>query len=279
MTDLASKKTLDNSAIPPVAAVTWPAARKGFALHRLVMAAVALGIFLACALLMRWDWLPEYTPLIIDGLGWTVMLLIASVLIGFTLALPLGLVQVTGPKVLSVPATAFCTVIRGTPLLLQLWLLYYGLGSVFPAIPEIRDSWLWPYLRQAWPYALLTLTLSFAAYEAEVMRGAFAGVPKGELEAARAFGFSPWQIFRRVWLPRAIHRALPTLGGEVVLQMKATPLVATITVIDVYGAFTRVRQDAFLTYEPLLLLAFIYMLMAGLLVLLFKYLERRIPTK
>ncbi|TGR16284.1 ABC transporter permease subunit, partial [Mesorhizobium sp. M8A.F.Ca.ET.197.01.1.1] len=105
-----------------------------------------------------------------------------------TLAVPLGLAQAGGPFWFAVPAKVFCTIIRGTPLLLQLWLLYYGLGSLFPQYPWIRESWMWTYLRQAWPYAVVALTLSFAGYEGEVMRGAFAGVPKGQLEAARAFG-------------------------------------------------------------------------------------------
>ena len=118
------------------------------------------------------------------------------------------------------PAKMFCTIIRGTPLLLQLWLLYYGLGSLFPQFPWIRESFLWPYLRQAWPYAVLSLTLSYAGYEGEVMRGAFAGVPRGQLEAARAFGMSRWKMFRRIWLPQALHRALPTLAGETVLQLQ-----------------------------------------------------------
>jgi polar amino acid transport system permease protein len=247
--------------------------------HRFILAAIAIAIIGSCAIFMRWDWLPDYYDIILEGIWRTIWLLIASVLIGFSLALPIGLVQVKGPKPLALLARGFCNVIRGTPLLLQLWLLYYGLGSVFSTIPEIRGSAMWPYLRQAWPYALLCLTLSFAAYEAEIMRGAFLGVPKGELEAARAYGFSEWQLFRKIWLPRAIQRALPTLGGEVVLQLKATPLVATITMIDVYGAFSKVRQDIFLTYEPLLLLALIYMMMAGLLVVLFRYLENRVPSK
>jgi polar amino acid transport system permease protein len=248
-------------------------------LHRFILAAIGIGIISSCAILMRWDWLPDYYEIILEGVWRTIWLLVASVVIGFSLALPIGLVQVTGPRPLAILARQFCNIIRGTPLLLQLWLLYYGLGSVFATTPEIRSSELWPYLRQAWPYALLCLTLSFAAYEAEVMRGAFLGVPKGEIEAARAFGFSEMQLFRKVWLPRAIQRALPTLGGEVVLQLKATPLVATITMIDVYGAFSKVRQDTYLTYEPLLLLALIYMLIAGLLVMLFRYLENRIPTQ
>ncbi|NJR13412.1 MAG: ABC transporter permease subunit [Phyllobacteriaceae bacterium] len=228
---------------------------------------------------MRWDWLPKYGLTLVDGVIVTVWMLVATSILGFILAIPIGLVQVTGPTWLAVPAKVFCTVIRGTPLLLQLWLLYYGLGSLFAAWPEIRQSWAWPYLRTAWPYGLVALTISFAAYEAEVMRGAFAGVPRGELEAARAYGMSPFTAFRRIWLPRAIHRALPTLSGETVVQLKSTPLVATITVIDVYAVISRVRQDTFLTYEPLLLLALIYMLLTGLLVLMFNRLEAMVPVK
>ncbi len=250
-----------------------------FACHRVILMLIAFVMVAAIIYLMRWDWLPNYSDKILLGLWRTLWLLVSSIILGFLLAVPLGLVQVTGPRPLNWLAYGFCTLIRGTPLLLQLWLLYYGLGSLFPTIPEIRESFLWPYLRQAWPYALLSLTLSFAAYEGEVMRGAFAGVPKGELETARAFGMTSWQVLRRIWLPRAIHRALPTLGGEVVLQLKATPLVATITVVDVYGVFSRVRQDTFITYEPLILLAFIYLLLAGLLVALFHYWEKRLPTR
>jgi polar amino acid transport system permease protein len=213
------------------------------------------------------------------GLQVTLAMLFASALLGFLLAVPIGLVQVTGPGWLKLPARVFCTVIRGTPLLLQLWLLYYGLGSLFPMIPGLRGSFIWPYVREAWPYGLLALTISFAAYEGEVMRGAFAGVPSGELQAARAFGMSPWMVLRRIWLPRALHRALPTLSGETVLQLKATPLIATITVVDLYGVVSRVRQDTYLTYEPLFLLAAIYMVLAAILVVVFRYLESRIPTK
>ncbi|MGO4436348.1 ABC transporter permease [Rhizobium sp. RAF56] len=247
--------------------------------HRLVLMAVFAVIVVAVIVFMRWDWLPQYLPLLAWGVGVTLMMLFSTAILGFFLAVPLGLVQVTGPWLLKAPAQVFCTIIRGTPLLLQLWLLYYGLGSLFPQYPVIRHSILWPYLREAWPYGVAALTLSFAAYEGEVMRGAFAGVPAGELEAARAYGMSPWTTFRRIWLPRAIHRALPTLTGETVLQLKATPLVATITVIDAYAVVSKVRQETYITYEPLLLLALIYLCLTGLLVVGFRYLENRIPTR
>ncbi len=247
--------------------------------HRLVLIAIAAALVISAAVFMRWDWLPRYYDLALQGIWRTIWLLVVTCALGMMLAVPLGLAQAAGPWWLAAPAKAFCTVIRGTPLLLQLWLLYFGLGSLFPQYPWIRESDLWPYLRQAWPYAVVALTMSFAAYEGEVMRGAFAGVPRGQLEAARAFGMKRFTIFRRIWLPQAIQRALPTLAGETVLQLKATPLVATITVVDIYAVASRVRQDTFIIYEPLLLLALIYLLITGVIVLLFRRLEARIPAR
>ncbi len=247
--------------------------------HRIVLIGIGVTLVVWCAVAMRWDWIPQYLPLIAQGIWRTIWILAVTVVLGFALAVPLGLAQAAGPWVLAAPARVFCTVIRGTPLLLQLWLLYYGLGSLFPQFPWIRESDLWPYLRQAWPYAVLALTLSFAGYEGEVMRGAFLSVPRGQLEAAKAMGMPRRTILRRIWLPQAVQRALPTLGGETVLQLKATPLVATITVVDIYSVASRVRQDTFIVYEPLLLLAVVYMAITGIIVLAFRWLERRTPVK
>ena len=247
--------------------------------HRILLILLAAALVVWCAVSLRWDWLPKYLPLVAEGIWRPVWVMVVTAVLGFLLAIPLGLAQAAGPWVLAAPARAFCTVIRGTPLLLQLWLLYYGLGSLFPQYPWIRGSELWPYLRQAWPYAVLALTLSFAGYEGEVMRGAFRSVPRGQLEAAKAMGMPRLTILRRIWLPQAIQRALPTLGGETVLQLKATPLVATITVVDIYAVAGRVRQDTFIVYEPLLLLAVVYMLITGVLVLGFRWLEQRRPAK
>lgn len=263
----------------PVSTYSAPRGRSLLEPHRIVLMLI-FAIMVFCIIwFMRWDWLPRYSGKLVAGIGETLLMLFSTAFVGFLFALPLGLVQVTGPRPLSWLSLGFCTVIRGTPLLLQLWLLYYGLGSLFAQYPEIRQSFLWPYLRQAWPYGFLALTISFAAYEGEVMRGAFAGVPRGELEAAHAFGMSRFKVFWRIWLPRAVHRALPTLNGETVLQLKATPLIATITVVDVYGVISKVRQDTYLTYEPLLLLALIYLCLTGLLIYGFRKLENRIPSR
>ncbi len=246
--------------------------------HRIALLAAALGVLVYAAVNMEWSWIPRYGDLLLHGIWMTILLLVTTCALGFLLAVPLGLFQVTGPKPLALACRGFCTAIRGTPLLLQLWLIYFGLGSLFPQFPEIMDTFLWPYLRQAWPYAVLSLTLSFAGYEGEVMRGAFAGVPAGELEAAHAYGMKRWTVLRRIWLPRAILRALPTLNGEVVLQLKSTPLVATITVVESYAVTSTIRQETFIIYEPLLLISLIYMALTALSVLIFTYFEKRVPT-
>ena len=249
--------------------------------RRIVMALIAAAIVVWCVATLNWSWLadPKYQALIVKGIWTTIWIMVVTQVLGLLLAIPLGLAQAAGPWWLAMPSSAFCGLIRGTPLLLQLWLLYYGLGSLFPSIPWIRDSSLWPILRQAWPYAVLALTLSVAGYSGEVMRGAFKGVAHGQLEAAKAMGMPRLTIFRRIWMPQAFQRVLPTLGGETVLTLKSTPLVATITVIDIYAVSSRIRQDTFVVYEPLLLLAVVYMAIAGLIVLMFRWLENRVPQK
>ena len=228
---------------------------------------------------MNWSWLPDYLPLLVRGLWLTLNLLVFSVVYGMILAVPLGLVQVTGPGPLALPARGFCTFIRGTPLLVQLWLMYFGFGSLFPHIPGIRESFLWPILREGYFYALAALTMSFAGYEGEVMRGAFLAVPKGELEAAKAFGMSRWKVLRRIWLPRAIRLALPTLAGDIAMQLKSTPVAATVTVLDLFGVSNKIRQDTYRVYEPLVLVLVVYVLLYFFIVWAFRWYEARIPQK
>ncbi len=254
---------------------------------KFIAKAVILSLLGAIALLAvywlffasSWSWLPNYLPLLAWGFYYTVLLLVVSSVLGMILAVPIGLVQVTGPAWLAFIARWFCTIIRGTPLLIQIWLIYYGLGSLFPLIPELRQSFLWPVLREGIFYAMLAFTLSFAGYEGEVMRGAFLGVPRGELEAARAFGMSPWKVLSRIWFPRAVRQVLPTLAGETVLQLKATPLAFTITVMDLMGVTSKVRQDTLRIFEPLMLLAVIYMCLTFVIVWGFNRIEQMVPQK
>jgi polar amino acid transport system permease protein len=221
----------------------------------------------------------NFLPLILTGLKYTLLLLVLSVFFGFILAIPIGLVQVTGPKPLAWLAGAFCTVIRGTPLLIQLYIFYYGLGSLFPQIPWIRQSFMWPVLREGFFYATLAFTLSFAGYEGAVMKGAFASVPKGELEAARAFGMSPFTVLRRIWLPRAFRIVLPTLGGDTILQLKSTPVAALVTVVELYGAAGQIFRATLDFFPPMLMVAAIYFGLTFIITRIFNYIERQVPQR
>ncbi len=222
-----------------------------------------------------WAWLPKYLPLFGWGLITTFKLVIATMVFGVLLAIPIGLVQVTGPKWLGALARGYCTLMRGTPLLVQLYIFYFGLGSLFGSYPMLRQTSIWPYLREGIYYAYLAFILNEAGYVGEIMRGAFLGVPRGELEAARAFGMSPWKVLRRVWLPRALRSVLPTLGSEVVLTLKATPLVTLVAVQDFYGVADRVRQETYILYPPLLFVMVAYLIMTFAVSRLVAMLESR----
>ncbi|ANT54723.1 ABC transporter permease [Mesorhizobium amorphae] len=228
---------------------------------------------------MDFSWVASYADLLVRGAAITFLLLSISVSVGFALAILLAVAQLGAFFPLRWLSRGYCTFFRGTPLLIQLWLLYYGLGSYLPFIPGLRASFLWPILREGFFFAALALTLNFAAYQGEILRGAMLSVPKGELEAARAFGMSPGKILRRIWLPRAIRIALPTFAGEVVLQLKATPIVFSVTVMDLYGAAYKIRQDTLLVYEPLILVTVFYVGLTFAITQVFQKLEKSVPSR
>ncbi|AWI61322.1 ABC transporter permease [Sinorhizobium fredii] len=228
---------------------------------------------------MNFSWIFSYWPLLAAGAVQTVLLLVISVGFGFLLAIGLALAQVLGPRWLKLLARGYCTCLRGTPLLIQLWLLYYGVGSLLPMIPGLRASFLWPILREGFFFAAVSFTLNYAAYEAEVLRGALLAVPKGELEAGRSFGMSSSTLLRRIWLPRAIRIALPTIAGEVVLQLKATPIAFTVTVMDLYAVAYKVRQDTLLVYEPLMVVTVFYVCLTLIITRAFKIVEAQVPVR
>jgi len=228
---------------------------------------------------MRFDWIAKYWPLLIDGAIQTVSLLAISVSVGFVLAIGLAFAQVSGGLISRNLSRAYCTFLRGTPLLIQLWLLYYGVGSLLPLVPGLRQSFLWPILREGFFFAAVSFTLNFAAYQAVILRGALLSVPKGELEAGRAVGMSPFTLVRRIWLPRAIRIALPTIAGEVVLQLKSTPLAFTVTVMDLYAVAYKVRQDTLLVYEPLIVVTLFYVALTAVIARSFKFVEAQVPIR
>lgn len=228
---------------------------------------------------MDFSWIARYWPLLLSGAWQTVTLLVLSVVFGFVIAIGLAFAQVRGGRTLRWLSKSYCAFFRGTPLLIQLWLLYYGVGSLLPMIPGIRHSIFWPVLREGFFFAVVSFTLNYAAYEAEVLRGALLAVPKGELEAGRAFGMGRFTLIRRIWLPRAIRIALPTIAGEVVMQLKSTPLAFTVTVMDLYAVAYKVRQDTLLVYEPLIVVTVFYLILTAIIARAFHIVEAQVPVR
>lgn len=211
---------------------------------------------------MDFSWLTSFSGELLRGLGITLKLLALSGVCGFALAVMVGLGRVSRNSLIRAPTQFYISVFRGTPLLVQIYILYYGVGSLFAAYPPIRGSVLWPYLREGFWYVALALTLSVGAYVGEVLRGGLRAVPRGELEAARAYGMGYWLTLQRVWLPRALELVRPTLVGECVLLLKATALASTVAVTDLLGAANLVRAQTLKVYEPLLAVALIYIVLA-----------------
>ena len=207
------------------------------------------------------------------GLLVTGELLGLTTALGFALALLLALARRSGLGLLAWPAGAFVAIIRGTPLLVQIFLVYYGL----PQFGLVRHSALWPLLRHAWPCAVLALSLNMGAYSSEVIRAALDAVPRGEREAAASLGLRRRQILSAVVLPRALRLGLPALANEVLVQLKATALVSTITLVDLTGAARRQSAASF-TATPLLEAGLLYAALAAILGLAFAGTERALKT-
>lgn len=174
----------------------------------------------------------------------TLELSASAMLFGAVIALGLALARTSKIAVLDMPARLYIFCFRGTPLLVQIFLIYYGLGQ----FPEVRSSVLWPFLRDPYWCAILALSLNTAAYSAEIIRGGLLSVPVGQIEAARACGMSRTLIFRRISMPLAIRQALPGYGNEMISMVKATSLASIITMMEISGVAAKLISE---TYRPI----------------------------
>lgn len=215
-------------------------------------------------------------PKLIYAIPVSIFLLVVSGVLGNLAAIPVALARVSRNPLLWMPAYCFILLMRGTPLLAQIYLIYYGLGQVFGETtlfgkPMMRAL---PFLRDAIYYAIFALTLNTAGYTGEILRGAILAVPHGEIEAGKAFGMPGWMIFYRITLPRAIRICLPTMSTEVILLLKATALASTITVYEVLGMAQFIRQQSFRTYETLIGAGLVYIALVFILTRILNWLER-----
>lgn len=219
---------------------------------------------------MNWDVIVQYLPRLLDGALLTLQLVGVSVVAGLILALPMGVARASQNFYVRALPYAYIFFFRGTPLLVQLFLVYYGMAQ----FEVVRKSALWPYLRDPYWCAIITMTLHTAAYIAEIIRGAIQAVPPGEVEAARALGMSRAQTMLHIILPRAMRIGLPAYSNEVILMLKASALASTITLVELTGAARTVIARTYLPVEFFFAAGVIYLIIAFVLVQGFKLLER-----
>jgi len=221
---------------------------------------------------MNWHLVVDIMPRLLDGALLTVQLSTLSVLIGLLIALPLSLLRSSSSVMLSHPVLLYTFVFRGTPLLVQLFLIYYGTSQ----IEWIRLSAAWSILREPYWCALLAFSLNNAAYTTEILRGGIRAVPSGEVEAAKALGMSYVLRTRRVVLPIAIRLSLPAYANEVVLMLKASSLASTITLMELTGTARKIVAQTFSPYEVFVSAALIYLGITFVVVKAFGRLERHL---
>jgi polar amino acid transport system permease protein len=207
------------------------------------------------------DILDRYGLRILDGLLVTIELVVISVALGALIALPVAIARLSRNRLLRVASLAYVYFFRGTPLLAQVFLVYYGSGQFRGFFETIGLWWLF---RDAFFCCLLTFTLNSGAYQAEILRGAIAAVPRGQVEAARSLGLSAWHTLTRVVLPQAFIIALRPLGNEVVLMIKGSAVAAIVTVFDLMGV-TRLVYARTFDFSVYLYAAVLYLILVELL--------------
>jgi octopine/nopaline transport system permease protein len=199
----------------------------------------------------------------------TIELWVLSIVIGCIISIFVTWGRVSGTPGASQLAAAYVFVFRGSPLLIQMFLLYYGL-SQFVAV---RQSIFWPILRDPFNSAVISLALCTGAYQAEIWRGGLQAVPAREIEAGRAIGMSNFLLFRRIIVPNALRQALPAYSTEIVLMMKATALASLVTVWEVTGTAERIIAQTYKTFEVFICAAVIYLVLNFLVIRAMRFLE------
>jgi arginine/ornithine transport system permease protein len=220
---------------------------------------------------MDWQIVTNSLPQYITGVRTTLVLLIISLSSAFVLALPLAMARVSDRWWLSKPVWLYTYVLRGTPLLVQLFIIYYGLAQ----FEAMRQSPVWVLFKNPWFCAWLAFTLNSTAYTTEIFAGAIKATNAGEIEAARSYGLEGLTLYRRILLPSALRRALPQYSNEVVGLMHATAIASLVTLVDITRVARDVYANSLLVTESFGVAAVIYFILTFMLVGIFSAMERR----
>ncbi|MFQ5466788.1 MAG: ABC transporter permease [Kiloniellaceae bacterium] len=222
---------------------------------------------------MDFEVIIDSIPRMLSG-GWlTLQITALSIGIGLAASIPIALMRVSRNPFLWMPVYGYIFYFRGTPLLVQIFLIYYGSGQFRGAL---ESAGLWTFFREPYFCAVLTLTLNTAAYTAEILRGAIRAVSFGEVEAARACGMSRGLLYRRIILPKAFRLALPAYSNEVVFLFQATSLVSIITLLDLTGVARIVVARSFAVYEIYITAALMYLVVTYGILFVFRRVEFRL---
>ncbi|MBU2964716.1 ABC transporter permease [Amphritea sp. 2_MG-2023] len=222
---------------------------------------------------MTWEWdvIWQYFPRLLEGAWLTMELVLVSGLIGITIAIPLSLMRASKLPWVRVFPFIYIYFFRGTPLLVQIFLVYYG-ASQFDAV---RYSIFWPILKQPYWCAIIAFSLNTAAYSAELFRSAIQAIPTGEIEAAEAMGMSKSVQVTRIIIPRAFGIALPAYGNEVILMLKGSALASTITLLDLTGMARTIIARTYTPLEMFLAAGMVYLAISAVIIALFRFMEYR----
>ena len=206
---------------------------------------------------------------VFNAIDETILLLLVSLPIGFVFSLLFAIGRVSKNVFLSKSIAFYIFVIRGTPLLVQIYLIYFGLGSV----KAIRESFLWIALKEPFWCGVLALTINTIAYGSEIFRGGIQSVSKGQIESGKSLGFNRFGIYRRIVFPIALRQVLPTYGNELILMVKATSLVSLTTYMEMTGIARKIMAKTFAPVEAFIAAGILYLFLNFLMVQLVKYLE------
>ncbi|WP_417789291.1 ABC transporter permease [Terasakiella pusilla] len=220
---------------------------------------------------MNWEEIFLALPKLLDGALLTLELVIISCIVGFVIAIPIALMRSSQNWWIRNIPLIYTFFFRGTPLLVQLFLFYYG-AAQFDAV---RDSFLWPVLREAYWCALIVFALNTGAYTAEIFRGAIQSIPHGEIEAGIAIGMTKTTLYRRIVIPRALRIAMPSYGNEIILMLKSSALAYTITLFDLTGMTRTIIARNYLAIEMYFTAGVIYLLLTFLFIQVWMRLEKR----
>ena len=220
---------------------------------------------------MDLDFMLEHLPRLLKATKLTIQLTLLSLFFGIFVGIFFAILRTSRNKILYYISYYYSYILRGTPLSVQIFIIYFGLGQV----EWIRESFLWIFLKEPYSCAILAFTLNTGAYSSEIFRSAFETISKGIVEAAKGLGISKMHTFFKIKLPIAIRQSLPAYGNEMILMLKGTSLASTVTLLDLTGVAKHIISTTFRPVEVFIVAGSIYLLMTFIIHNFIKFLEKK----